>query len=72
MGSMSIKMNKNFWTLVKCPNCGVQFMFYGNCAARIEDHGFERYDLECPDCDEVLAGIVDPYDDALLVSPSSF
>lgn len=46
-------------------------MFYGNYAARIDHHGFERYDLECPACDEVVAGVIDPYDDAFLVSSSS-
>lgn len=71
MGLMSIRMNKNRWAPVRCPNCDASFMFYGNYAARIDHHGFERYDLECPACDEVVAGVIDPYDDAFLVSSSS-
>jgi len=72
MGLMSITINNKPWAPAKCPKCGAQFMFYGNCTLRIDPHGFEHYDLECPECEERLVGIIDPYDNALLVSRSSF
>lgn len=52
---------------IECPKC---------CAAALRtkaspyfDHcGLETYELECLNCNAVLIGIVDPFDDALLLS----
>jgi hypothetical protein len=35
---------------------------------RIDACGFESYTLECVQCGGSLAGIVDPFDDTLLLS----
>jgi uncharacterized Zn finger protein len=54
--------------LVACPNCNAQLEFCRSDAPHIDDSGFESYGLECKECGAVLAGIIDPYDDALLLA----
>jgi len=58
------------WKLrvVECPRCVEPLVFWRNGAARIDACGFESYRLDCGRCDAALTGIVDPYDEALLVS----
>jgi len=58
------------WKLrvVDCPRCAAPLVFWRNGAARIDACGFESYRLDCGRCDAALTGVVDPYDEALLVS----
>jgi hypothetical protein len=60
----------NAWRprLVECPKCNAQLLFGGNRTPRIDACGFESCALECRKCGTQLSGIVDPYDEALLVS----
>ncbi len=43
-------------------------MFAGGRSPHIDACGFESYSFECVECDSALTGIIDPYDDALLLS----
>jgi hypothetical protein len=43
-------------------------MFCRSSTPRIDACGFESYSLECKECGAPLAGIIDPYDEALLFS----
>jgi hypothetical protein len=51
-----------------CIACGARIRFHQIGAPRIDACGFESYQLECVKCATRLAGVVDPYDDALIVS----
>ena len=54
--------------VVACPECGARFTFSGSPNPQIDSCGLECYSLECEQCEVPLSGIVDPYDDALLLS----
>ncbi len=43
-------------------------MFCRSRTPRIDACGFESYSLECQECGARLAGIIDPYDEELLLS----
>jgi hypothetical protein len=51
----------------ECPNCN-QFVFCRESDCHFDCHGFESYQLDCGFCRTPLAGIVDPADEALLLS----
>jgi hypothetical protein len=51
-----------------CPGCGAQLTFGRSATPPIDACGFESYRLECHACGAPLAGIIDPADDALLLS----
>jgi hypothetical protein len=46
-------------------------MFYRNRAPHIDACGFESYSLECEECGTPLAGIIDPFDEALLLTQTA-
>jgi hypothetical protein len=52
---------------VACPKCDVIFAFHRNATPRVDASGFESYSFECVGCGVALAGVVDPYDDTLLL-----
>jgi len=54
--------------IVACPACSARLAFQRNSMPRIDACGFESYSLECKECGVPLAGIVDPFDDTLLLS----
>jgi hypothetical protein len=60
----------NTWRLwlVECQKCDAQLLFCRHRTPRIDACGFESYGLKCRECGTRLTGIVDPYDEALLVS----
>jgi hypothetical protein len=43
-------------------------MFCRSRTPDVDACGFESYSLECHECGGRLAGIIDPYDDELLLS----
>jgi hypothetical protein len=45
-------------------------MFYRSDKPHIDECGFESYSLKCRACGSMLAGIIDPADDALLLTIS--
>jgi hypothetical protein len=57
--------------IVACPKCNAQFMFYRGNAPRFDACGFETYALEYMQCDLSLIGIVDPFDNKLMLSVAS-
>jgi hypothetical protein len=59
----------NTWKLriINCPRCE-QPLVFRRSGTQIDACGFESYLLDCGSCDAVFTGVVDPYDDALLVS----
>jgi len=54
--------------LIGCPKCTARLMFSRNSTPQIDACGFESYSLECKECGVPFVGIVDPFDDTLLLS----
>lgn len=54
--------------VIKCPKCQARLTFYRTIIPLMDSCGFESYSLECGACGVVFAGIIDPYDEALLLS----
>jgi hypothetical protein len=54
--------------LVACPSCYAPIEFSRSDAPHIDACGFESYRLDCRQCGAALAGIIDPADDALLLT----
>ena len=54
--------------LIACPHCRAEFVFRRSPDPRIDSCGFETYSFRCEQCGATLAGVIDPYDDALLFS----
>jgi hypothetical protein len=54
--------------VIKCPKCQARLTFHRTLAPSMDSCGFESYSLECGACGVVFAGIIDPYDEALLLS----
>ena len=55
---------------VTCPNCDASLQFYRSDKPHIDECGFESYSFKCSACGSMLAGIIDPADDALLLTIS--
>jgi hypothetical protein len=53
---------------IACPKCSARFVFCRSGKPFIDACGFESYTLECHECGASLAGIVDPFDETLLIS----
>ena len=53
---------------VACPSCGARFAFCRSEHPVIDACGFESYTFACKECGASLSGIVDPFDDALLIT----
>ena len=56
---------------VACPVCDASLTFFRTSVPHIDECGFESYRLECKECGTPLAGIIDPADEALLLSAST-
>jgi hypothetical protein len=56
---------------VACPSCGARFTFCRSENPAIDACGFESYTFACKECGASLSGIVDPLDDALLITEST-
>jgi uncharacterized protein YbaR (Trm112 family) len=54
--------------VLACPACSTGLAFHRHSTPHIDACGFESYSLECEKCGAALAGIVDPFDDTLLLS----
>jgi hypothetical protein len=52
----------------QCPKCHARLNFRRSTHPEIDSCGFESYRLDCQECGAALAGIIDPADDALLLS----
>jgi hypothetical protein len=67
MGRRQLKAILNAAGMV-CPACTAQVIFCRSRTPHIDRCGFESYSLECHECGAELAGIIDPYDEELLLS----
>ena len=56
---------------VACPRCATPLRFYRSDTPRIDACGFESYSFECKECGVPVGGIIDPFDDTLLLSEVS-
>jgi hypothetical protein len=54
----------------QCPKCDARLNFRRSSHPDIDACGFESYRLECQECGATLGGIIDPVDNALLLSES--
>jgi uncharacterized Zn finger protein len=53
---------------IECPQCKARSVFQRTAFPRIDSSGFECYSLKCQNCGAALVGIIDPFDDKLLLS----
>ena len=56
---------------VAFPSCAARFTFCRSENPAIDACGFESYTFACKECGASLSGIVDPLDDALLITEST-
>ena len=54
--------------VVICPQCYAQLLFHRSRTPEIDACGFETCRLVCSECRASLVGVIDPYDDAVLLS----
>jgi len=54
-------------TAARCPKCGVRVVVHRILNPQFDSCGFENYFLKCG-CGAWLIGVIDPYDDALLLT----
>jgi len=52
---------------VDCPQCDARLTWHAGATPRIDACGLESLRLQCTQCGASLAGVIDPYDDAVLV-----
>jgi hypothetical protein len=57
---------------VACPKCDASLKFYRSDNPHIDECGFESYSFKCSACGSMLGGIIDPADNILLVTISSW
>jgi DNA-directed RNA polymerase subunit M/transcription elongation factor TFIIS len=54
-------------TAASCPKCQSPVVLWRLSHPHIDSSGFESYFFKCNECGAWLVGIVDPYDEELLV-----
>ena len=67
-GSASSSKEAERATAASCPKCGTEVVLHRVLKPQIDSSGFENYFLKCNQCGVWLIGIIDPYDEALLVT----
>ena len=55
-------------TAASCPKCRADVVLHRVLNPQIDSSGFENYFLKCNECGVWLIGIIDPYDEALLLT----
>ena len=53
---------------VECPNCEARLLFRRARIPHFDSSGFESYQFVCMHCGASMAGVIDPFDGALLLS----
>ncbi len=56
---------------VACPGCAAALVIYRSTRPQIDECGFESYSLTCRACGSAIVGIIDPFDDKLLLTVAS-
>jgi uncharacterized Zn finger protein len=51
-----------------CPKCGVDVVLHRILNPQFDSSGFENYFLKCNQCGVWQIGIIDPYDETLLLA----
>lgn len=54
--------------LIACPRCAARLIFGRPLIPLIDGCGFESYCVKCDQCGVELVGVIDPFDDQLLLS----
>jgi hypothetical protein len=54
--------------LIACPRCDAQLIFSRQPIPLIDSSGFESYSIKCEQCGAELVGVIDPFDNQLLLS----
>jgi hypothetical protein len=71
MGNLRRPTAASVAPVIACPVCNARLAFHGGDTPHIDECGFESYHFECMQCGGSLGGIVDPYDETLLLSQLS-
>jgi hypothetical protein len=53
---------------IVCPQCDARLTWRASPTPQIDACGLESFRLQCTQCRASLVGVVDPYDDAALLS----
>jgi hypothetical protein len=56
---------------VACPKCDASLKFHRSNKPHIDECGFQNYSFKCRACGSLLVGVIDPADDALLLTVSA-
>jgi C4-type Zn-finger protein len=56
---------------VACPKCAASLKFHRSNKPHIDECGFQSYSFKCRACGSLLVGVIDPADDALLLTVSA-
>jgi uncharacterized Zn finger protein len=67
-GSGSTSEGADRTAAASCPKCGTRLVLHRMLNPHIDSCGFENYFLRCNQCGVWLIGIIDPYDEALLLT----
>jgi hypothetical protein len=54
--------------IIACPCCDAQLIFSRQPIPLIDSSGFESYSVKCEQCGAELVGVIDPFDNQLLLS----
>lgn len=68
IGSTSEEAEAERSTAASCPKCGTRIVLHRMLDPHIDSCGFENYFLKCNQCGVWLIGIIDPYDETLLLT----
>jgi hypothetical protein len=53
---------------IECPECKAHSAFRRATFPQFDSSGFEIYSFQCQSCGASIVGIIDPFDDKLLLS----
>ena len=53
---------------IECPECKAHSVFRRATFPQFDSSGFEIYSFQCQGCGASIVGIIDPFDDKLLLS----
>jgi uncharacterized Zn finger protein len=66
--SHSASLEAERTTSAACPKCGVRVVVHRILNPHTDSSGLENYFLKCDQCSAWLIGIIDPYDETLLLT----
>jgi hypothetical protein len=66
--SSSASVEAERTTSASCPKCEADVVIQRTLNPHIDSGGFENYFLKCNQCGSWLIGVIDPYDETLLLT----